>query len=427
MGIDITDADIIVQEHCYRPLPATVYLIGRQSMLFDYRAACDLLARHGLTPRKASVEIDQTTLGAISAKSGFITDTTFFRMLGVETVLGIDHSDYEGAEIIVDLNRPLPPALEGVADFIVGGSVLDNVFDPVTYIQNLSRLLRPGGRLIDSNTCCFRGHPYVIVPPAWFLDFCVLNQFADCALYMSESGPTWSASTAHMYRVEVNVEADIVPDLGNVASGMQSGTTLIAEKDEVTTWNQLPSQDQYRSDEEWQRYRQNLKKMKRSLRPWLKYARPSPMQLAAYPIRRVKGMHYIGWFDPGSETFDPAQTASLMDESAVDGIRVIEATYGWNQRKTEMTRTSIVPLYRGNSTGIMSFLLNGRDGCDWEIDVKALGDPAPGLPKDLSVLYYFAQDPSPRIQHVYVSEEAHGQRLLIPKYNWKKKASAYAS
>jgi 2-polyprenyl-3-methyl-5-hydroxy-6-metoxy-1,4-benzoquinol methylase len=66
-------------------------------------------------------------------------------------VKAVDVSPYEGAEVIHDLNQPLPDRLRGTADFIVDGSVLDNVFDPATGLRNLTEMLRPGGRLLMSN------------------------------------------------------------------------------------------------------------------------------------------------------------------------------------------------------------------------------------------------------------------------------------
>jgi hypothetical protein len=47
-------------------------------------------------------------------------------------------SPYEGAEIIHDLNRPVPDKLKESADFIVDGSTLDNVFDPAMVLRNFA-------------------------------------------------------------------------------------------------------------------------------------------------------------------------------------------------------------------------------------------------------------------------------------------------
>jgi len=174
MGIDLFHAEMIVREHLFRPLPETVHLLGRQTVLFGEETARSLLSRYGIFPAASKVVLDTATVGAkAAADRGYITDETFFGMLGVKEIKAIDHSDYEAADVIVDLNQPLPEALEGNADFIFGGSVLDNIFDPATYIKNIGQLLKPGGRLIDQNICSFHHHPYILASPAWYFDYFV--------------------------------------------------------------------------------------------------------------------------------------------------------------------------------------------------------------------------------------------------------------
>jgi hypothetical protein len=109
--------------------------------------------------------------------------TQLFLLLGVEKIRAIDHFDFEGADIILDLNEPISADLAGTAEFICGGSVLDNVFDPAIYIKNIARLLASGGRLIDQNLISVHFHPYLIASPAWYFDYFILNWFADCEVY----------------------------------------------------------------------------------------------------------------------------------------------------------------------------------------------------------------------------------------------------
>src|SRR5207248_2272071 len=117
-----------------------------------------------------------------------IRDDAFFRMLGADRVRAIDYSDYEGAEIVHDLNRPIPVELAASADFIVDGSTLDNVFDPATCIQSVARILRPGGRFIANNVGSPHQNPYMIMTPYWLLDFFSINGFADCRVYVMLHG-----------------------------------------------------------------------------------------------------------------------------------------------------------------------------------------------------------------------------------------------
>ena len=113
-----------------------------------------------------------------------VTDRSIFHALGIGSVKALDASAYEGAEVVHDLNRPLPDHLKATADFIVDGSTLDNVFDPAMTLRNYAQLLRPGGRLLAINTLNNRQCAFTICSPDWFLDYFVENGFSDCKVYV---------------------------------------------------------------------------------------------------------------------------------------------------------------------------------------------------------------------------------------------------
>ncbi len=412
MGITILSAEFIIQEHRYKPLPETVHLLGRQTICFDFETARRMMLKHGITPVDVQRKADETTRTAITGTGQYISDSTFFEMLGVKTVHAIDHSDYEGAEIIINLNRPIEPKFEGFADFIFGGSVLDNVFDPACYMRNITRMLRPGGRLVDINSSSFGEHPYVLISPAWYYDYCVINNFAACSLYVSEGGPALSMTGSHIYNLDVKVEDETIPDPGDPASGMRTHVIMIAEKGEQTSWEQSPSQDQYRGGEEWALYRRNLGRMNASPRPKFTARRPTSTEASGYAARNIRGLDHLGLFDAFSAN-PPRQATPPAPDDTERGIRIVEATYGWNQRAAVMPRIANVPFRRGNVTAVLAMLVNGQQECDIGLDVTTLGDPAPGLPKDLTVLYYDAGEANPRLHRLHIAEEAHGKRLQI--------------
>ena len=51
-----------------------------------------------------------------------VYDRSIFRALGNDKVKALDASNYEGAEVVHDLNKPIPDHLHGTADFVVDGS-----------------------------------------------------------------------------------------------------------------------------------------------------------------------------------------------------------------------------------------------------------------------------------------------------------------
>jgi hypothetical protein len=84
-------------------------------------------------------------------------------------VVALDASAYEGAEIIHDLNKPIPDELAGKFDLVIDGGTLEHVFDYPTALQNAMRMLRVGGHLFlitPTNNQC--GHGFYQFSPELF-------------------------------------------------------------------------------------------------------------------------------------------------------------------------------------------------------------------------------------------------------------------
>lgn len=76
---------------------------------------------------------------------------TMMERLGLGRMESMDFSDYEGATILHDLNRPVPKALEKQFDFIFDGGTIEHVFNVPQALANVFRMLRPGGRFVSAN------------------------------------------------------------------------------------------------------------------------------------------------------------------------------------------------------------------------------------------------------------------------------------
>ena len=68
----------------------------------------------------------------------------------------LDRSNYEGALIIQDMNKVIEEKKIKEFDFIYNGSCMDNIFDPVTFLTNTTKMLKVGGRIlhIDFQKIC---------------------------------------------------------------------------------------------------------------------------------------------------------------------------------------------------------------------------------------------------------------------------------
>ena len=73
----------------------------------------------------------------------------FFRVfLGAERIDAIDNSGYEGAQVVHDLNFPVPRELEQSYDAIVDGGTLEHVFNFPVALASCMRMLATGGRFL---------------------------------------------------------------------------------------------------------------------------------------------------------------------------------------------------------------------------------------------------------------------------------------
>jgi hypothetical protein len=172
-------------------------------------------------------------------------------MLGIESLTIIDHSAYEGAELLVDLNYPVTAELEASFDFIIDGGTLDNVFNPAQAIINISRMLKPGGRILTYNLYSNHYTPYSMLPHQWYLDYFAINQFDYAQVYFGVH--EFSREKAY-YQVNLAKRASSRASIGNfpiVDAATTVGTTVYAVKSPTSTWDRQPSQEIYRSDEEW--------------------------------------------------------------------------------------------------------------------------------------------------------------------------------
>jgi len=73
---------------------------------------------------------------------------SLFRDLGAKSVDSIDASEFEGATILADLNKPLPADLRRRFSVVFDGGTLEHVFDVATALRSCADLVERGGHYI---------------------------------------------------------------------------------------------------------------------------------------------------------------------------------------------------------------------------------------------------------------------------------------
>ncbi|WP_316165413.1 hypothetical protein [Bradyrhizobium sp. SZCCHNRI2009] len=259
MGIEHRVASVIAREHAYRQITGDVLMLGRQTMFFTPEHAQLLIQDAGIPIPDIDFVVDAETR---LSSSDYISDRDFFRLLGLSKVKALDVSPYEGADIVHDLTKPIPQELERIADFILDGSTLDNVFDPATVLRNEARMLRPGGRLVAVNVASNTHGPYIIPTAHLLLDYFVTNGFSDARVYVFVYHPDgrMNAFTPDLTRMR---PGQLQP--ANFTSPYTMALVAFAEKGEQSTWDHSPVQHQYR--DHWDGFAEKLAAIEANPRP----------------------------------------------------------------------------------------------------------------------------------------------------------------
>ncbi len=259
-----TIAKLLVREHLHKPLPDNVLTLGRQTISMTYEQVLELFKQEGYIPPKEiqdniKIQLDEET--RCGKGNNYITDKVFFGLLGIKNIKSMDVTNYENADIIHNLNYTIPDDLIGQFDFIIDGGTFDHLFDVRVAFENVVKLLRPGGRILQWNAASnFTGAAYISFGPDMFFDFYTLNRFADCKVYIAEVNDIGQQEFWDFFIFDGNSEYTLLQ------SNKIQMTVVLGEKNLDSTWDKMPVQRQYRDErlnEFFENCRQNIQKSTR--------------------------------------------------------------------------------------------------------------------------------------------------------------------
>ena len=268
MGITSQTARFILKEHAHRSITGDLLLLGRQHIFMTTDEALRLIDDENIEIR----DKDRGTRAKTdSTAESSISDTDFFGLFSDADMRALDVSDYEGADVILDINSPIPEEFKSKFDFIFDGGVLDNVFEPASTIKNVAKMLRPGGRVIHANFMSYVPSVYTACSMDWYFDYYAINDFTDCKIYLGlyDRGTDLTATPWDMFAwlpifkdgdVHRFHRADFETDRNMLA-------LVIAEKGAVSTSDKIPIQYHYRSEEEHQIFGGHAIRITNSARP----------------------------------------------------------------------------------------------------------------------------------------------------------------
>jgi SAM-dependent methyltransferase len=180
MGLDINAVQFLIAARKEGVEFGDVLTIGRQDLnVYPAKMRAEL-AKHSY-PTGAFAEGAKDT--------GFAEPV--FKALGAKKVSSLDVSDFEGAEVVHDLNKPLPEQFKERFDLVYDGGTLEHVFNFPLALQNCMEMLRPGGTLFMhtiANNYCGHGF-YQFSPELFFRVFSTENGFEMQKMIAHRVGP----------------------------------------------------------------------------------------------------------------------------------------------------------------------------------------------------------------------------------------------
>ncbi len=157
MGLSRAAAHFLIDTVEQLELSGSILTLGRQDLGFDIN---DL-------PEKIAKKI----------KDNKLTDKSFFKALGFNDVSVLDFSDYEGAELIGDLNAQ-ELEINKQFDVVLDTGTLEHLFHIPNALANIYDLLNEGGRVIHVLPAANRlEHGFYMFSPTLFWDYYQENQF----------------------------------------------------------------------------------------------------------------------------------------------------------------------------------------------------------------------------------------------------------
>lgn len=136
MGITFTNAAFLVQTRLAGVSFDRMLTLGHQQQYLTESHLQKLAKLRGLTSIPPAIT------------QQYYAQEFFKEYLDSENVQSIDYSDYEGCDIVHDMNEPIDENLHVPYDVVMDGGSLEHIFNFPVALSNCMRLVKEGGSLI---------------------------------------------------------------------------------------------------------------------------------------------------------------------------------------------------------------------------------------------------------------------------------------
>ncbi len=234
---------LLVAEHKKCPLNGNILALGKQSIGLSLAKIKEIFGEFNC---EVNPDFKEKQDVSTRFRSGGLDDESFFSMFGNVNYNTLDVSSYEKASIVHNLNQPIPKELEGQFDYIIDGGTFDHLFDLRTCFENVTKLLKPGGRIFQWNGASnYANAGYLSFSADFFYDYYTLNHFDDCQVFFAISH---SMGAQNWYLYEFQPPKGVAGYPSFCPSYMYVMTIVLAKKGVNSTFDRMPVQLQYRDE-----------------------------------------------------------------------------------------------------------------------------------------------------------------------------------
>jgi hypothetical protein len=244
MGIPRGVARMLLDEARERPFRGSVVDLGRSIVHFRHDELARWAREQGVVLRDVGpLELSHAPR---LAASGCLSNRDLFRLLGFDSVSSLDVSAWEGADLLHDLNRPIPPELAGRFDLVFESGTLQHIFDVPAALRNAGEMAKVGGRVVHGMAPSSNhvDHGFWMFSPTAFHDYYAANRWRIETELFFDFAPFWvggrfDSAPWRIYRYEPGC-------LDPVAYGglgrRQLGIFVVATKTAESTVGVIPQQ-----------------------------------------------------------------------------------------------------------------------------------------------------------------------------------------
>lgn len=203
-----------------------------------------------ITLGRQGIHADQSYIDKIFLKNNIKTNDFSEKLLtnnlGAKNVYSLDASNYQGCDILHDLNLPIDERLTEKYDTLIDGGTLEHIFNIPIALQNISKLVKLNGHILHmlpANNFC--GHGFYQFSPELFYQYYSTPYFEIKRMYVIDTSKSdgWYIVKRPLPGVRLNIKSSSPIYVYCLVQKIQSQSNdyCIQQSDYLDAWENLDS------------------------------------------------------------------------------------------------------------------------------------------------------------------------------------------